>query len=249
MKTANRIKTSIVVAGLITGIAIGSAQAQLVIQYSDNFSGDAEDNLHGTTPDTTTGGATWSAHENWKADGSIADATEGEHNAYLPFSPETGWIYTLTVTLDKPTKEFAAFGFTEGNAGVTSSGSFFGAGNNANPWFFYRSSGEINARAFPATGGSDDIGGYTGTQTLSIVLDTTETLWSVAWFDGVDSDPVHTWDYTENPTINWVGMGRQRGAGANLSSFELSVIPEPSTSALIGVVALGLVAFRRRLNR
>ena len=172
--------------------------------------------------------------------------------------PEAGRIYTLTATLEKPTGPdhsgvWAAIGFTDGVNGTVDSGSFFPDPNNAGPWMLYRADqDQIAAFAGPGTaGGSGNLSTYTGTQTLSIVLNTREPEWTAEWFVGEDS--VYTFEYEEtNPTISYVGLGRNNGAETNFSAFEVSVfvIPEPSTAGLLVLgLAAAAAALRRRFNR
>jgi hypothetical protein len=83
----------------------------------------------------------------------------------------------------------------------------------------------------------------TGTQTLTVVLNTTAAQWSAEWFLGNTSIAEAAFAVDTNPTINYVGFGRNDGAGIDLSSFSLTMIPEPSAALLGG---LGLLALLRR---
>lgn len=109
MKRAKRITdvwTLAVVATVLVGMMIGSAHAETI--YLDDFSGGAGDPLHGTTPDITTGGATWTAGSLCKADGSFAkpDAMT------LPFVPVAGLVYTLDCSISSmPSGTWNKFGF------------------------------------------------------------------------------------------------------------------------------------------
>jgi len=241
----------------LAGLAVAnSANAAAIVLYSDDFSGASTDPLHATTPDTTIGTSTWIAHPNWRADGSIAGATgtgtlANDQSAFLAFVPQTGKIYTLSATLAKPTGTgggmWAGIGFTNdtlGTAAGNNSESFFAGTNAAGPWMLYRANAnEIAAFAGPGTAdGSGNKSPYTGTQTMTIVLDTTSAFWKAEWFVGASS--IHTFTYETNPTISYIGLGRENNAGANFSSFSLTVIPEPST-ALAGLL-LGLGLLRRR---
>ena len=82
-------------------------------------------------------------------------------------------------------------------------------------------------------------GGLNGT-----TPDTTTALWSTEWF--VNGSSVRAAkSFTINPTITHVGFAREDGAGANFSSFELSVVPEPSVALLSGIGVLTLLRRRR----
>jgi hypothetical protein len=83
----------------LAGLALASANAATI--FSDDFSGLATTNLHGTTPDVTTGGATWvasTAPSAYKADGSSTTTTEGSMT--LAFTPVDGTVYTLDATFE-----------------------------------------------------------------------------------------------------------------------------------------------------
>ena len=239
-------------------LAVGTSANADIVLYSEDFSGDDTTNLHGTTPDTTIGSSTWIAHENWKADGSIAGGTSlnvpaADHSAFLAFTPTAGTIYTLSATLDKPdggaSGMWAGIGFTNDTLGtaVGNNGeSFFAGTNAAGPWMLWRANNDqIAAFGGPGTAnGSGNLAGYgTGPQTLTIVLDTTDTAWKAEWFVGNDS--IYTFTYTTNPTISYIGLGRENNAAADFSSFSLTVIPEPSAALLGGLGMLCLLRRRR----
>lgn len=246
----NTMKNTIILAALI-GISASPTFAVTVL-YSDDFSRDGTANLNATTPDTTIGTNTWSANTNIKNNGSITPVTtSSDAAAALAFTPTTGNIYTLSATLAAPTggntsSPWFAFGFTD----TFTTGGVPNATYTA--WMLWRSTadateanrGDLNlyrlnvTEAFPGNPAAKNV---TGTQTLSVVLDTTTTLWSIEWFQGATS--LGTMDYEVNPTISNVVIARNNGAGFDLDSMSLTVIPEPSTALLGG---LGLLALLRR---
>lgn len=239
------IRSHCILAALSLIIA-GPASATIVL-YQDDFSGSSSDPLNGTTPDTTIGATFWTANTGWRADGSISSAGVNSQNAFLPFTPVPGFVYTLTSTLNKPTGSgggtWAAVGFTE--VDVLDIG-FWVAPNDAGPWILYRANNN-NVAAFggPGIGGtnSGDVGPYTGPQTFTIELDTTGPQWTAEWFVGATS--IHQVTYATNPTINFVGLGRSNNAAANFSSFTLTMTPEPS-AALLGTMGMLTLLLRRR---
>jgi hypothetical protein len=156
---------------------LGWCQAATI--YSDNFDGGTVV-INDTTPDTTTAGAKWVANENWKADGSIAQVanTSADHSAFLPFTPESGKIYTLTATLSQPTGTtngagramWAAIGFTNdtlGTADGNNTESFFAGDNAASPLVLWRPDygSPGNGRAVSFTGM-----GTTGASNIAVAL-------------------------------------------------------------------------------
>ena len=82
-------------AGLV--LTVSSTQAAVYYIYNETFSGSGAVDLNGTTPDNTTGGNTWTASTDWKADGTIAGSTLGadDDSAFLAFAPVSGNVYNL----------------------------------------------------------------------------------------------------------------------------------------------------------
>ena len=92
-------------------VMVGSAGAGQI--YFDDFSGDANDDLNGTTPDVSTTGATWVARETYKADGSFT--WEAFASMSLAFTPVDGLVYTLDAKFENVTgQHWVQFGFGNG---------------------------------------------------------------------------------------------------------------------------------------
>ncbi len=245
----------IVIVALAMALFAGPTQAEMILYSNDAFSGSSSANLHGTTPSTTIDGNTWTAWDGatgaWKADGSIPPGST-THGAFLPFVPESGLIYTLSATLDRPAGgsgggRWAAIGFTAADTTST----FFGSPNNASPWMLYRpdlvNNTSISSFTGPGTDGSATHGNRSGQQTLKIVLNTEQPQWTAEWFvSGAGDDPVRTHTFGTNPTITHIALGRSNGVGANFSSFSLTYIPEPGTGLLALIAVAGLLLVRRR---
>lgn len=83
----------------------------------DDFSGSGAVDLHGQSPDIGT--STWSAHENYQADGSQTAINSG---AYYPFAPQSGTTYHI---------EWEARSLAESSGNETTF--FLGEGLNAAP--------------------------------------------------------------------------------------------------------------------
>jgi len=239
-------------------LAVSSAQATTTI-YSETFNApwegvtnDGTDALHGTTPDTTIASNTWTANSAFQENGIIAvDGSVNDDGAYLAFTPTSGLVYTLQVTVTEPTNSvnssnWAGLGFTADND-ISSGTGIHESTNTASPWMLYRQNGQVVTFDGPGTGGltATLLGAYSGTQTMRIVLDTTASQWTAEWFMGATS--VDTVTYTSgNPTINHVAIGRGVGSGITFSDFSLTSVPEPSAATL---VALGGLAFLRRRRK
>jgi dienelactone hydrolase len=212
----------------ILGLAGFSGYAETIL-YQETFSGSSNEYIRGKSPDISVGSATWSALTNsgpWMADGSTAGDTSLIRGALLPFSPETGNVYTLTMDMN-PTSGTRWFelGFTSASRTDLS---FTTATVGASAWFYLKTdrttAGTVAGGTFTSVisgqqtfYGSDDLA---GTVSVKIVLDTTETLWSAEWF--VNGSSVRTNTYTENPEINYVGFTRHSSDTAGvIDNFQL----------------------------
>lgn len=248
-------------------IAATSAFASTII-YSDDFSGSAATNLNGLAPDVRSGtdggsaSATWTSYQtNFHADGSVAGVNTGTAGqaieAYLPFTPNTGNIYTLTIDLNpgnSASVNWMAVGFTN-NLATTNS---FSYGGNAS-WVIYSQRGDGSAKSSGNTNFSTGatFGSNTGVSDpmrVTITLDTTAALWSTTYstFNLTTSTIVgsSSFAYTTNPSITGIFIGSLLTTGT-VDNLQLSVaaIPEPSSFAfLAGGMALVLAGCSRRVS-
>ena len=233
-----------------------AAVSQADTLFYDSFDGDAVA-LNGKTTDV--GDATWSASANLNTDGStvISAGTAASYNGFLDFSPEAGYLYTLSATVDTSSgTDWLAIGFATGSA---TDGAFY---DNAAPWILYKDNDGAGAvEAFGAwlyegsgTKVSSDLGGIdiSGEITLSVVLDTTESISASSWSMYVNEVQVHSGSWGSNPTITGVGMGVVDGGAlsATIDDFTLTrAIPEPAVAGLISVFGIGLLFLRRRFAK
>jgi hypothetical protein len=253
MTTMTKVRPTFVAAALaLHALAIPAAHATTTI-YSHTFAGGSATNDSLNTTTTTVGGGTWVSSD-WRANGTTPTGTgtaSNDDGAYLSFTPTVGLIYTLSMTATQPTggdnTGWLGLGFTQGN--TASNTSFASATINGAPWLLWRPSNagsggasQVVTRLGPAATTPTDEGAFTGTQTLTMVLNTQATLWTAEWFVGATSvrgpEP-----FASNPTINHVGFARENGQGSTITSFSLTSVPEPS-SALLG--GLGMLALLRR---
>ena len=215
--------TTLAVIATLAGLVLtaSSTQAAVYYIYNETFGGSGAADLNGTTADNYTGGNTWTASTDWKADGTIAGSTRGadDDSAFLAFAPVSGNVYNLSATVTLPTVGFSSsawlgLGFTNGN----DTGNFFSSPNNASPWMLYRNNSEVKTFDGPGTTGTNvGEGNFGGTITMSIELDTTAAQWTSEWF--VDGSSVRTETFASNPTITNVGFGQ--GGWSKLDHNEL----------------------------
>lgn len=213
--------------------------------------------MSGSAPDVRPGTETWTAPLNWKTDGTqakheVANVTGGQH-FMLPFTPQAGNIYRLEAEIDANaanTGWFVGIGFHQ-----SVNAPFGGNGwpENANPYIM-ESHTAWNAYMPLGSGPGGPVASGSATAGLSqmyaIELDTQNTLWTVSFFAHGATTPNFSTTYTTNPTIGGVGIltwaPSYDGSAAFVDNFELSVIPEPSSLALLGLGGLLIVSRRRR---
>jgi hypothetical protein len=195
--------------------------------YADDFSSGGD--LHGTAPDVRPGTETWVAPANWRANGTTTsvNSTSADDSAFLPFTPLTGKIYTLSANLAQPTggysvdntNAWAAIGFSADKG----TGAFAANPNNPSPWMQLRRTGQVRTLTGPATTGSvNEPNTYDKRRIIRIVLDTTAANWTAEWFVGVRS--VRKVTFATNPVINYIGIAREDGVAADFDSFRLTAV-------------------------
>ena len=205
--------------------------------FAEDFAGAAATDLNGTTPDQTTGGATWVASPNFNADGSFAGSAG---SATLAFTPVDGLIYTLDASLSGISGDgnWIALGFVNGQSmnGGTSSRFVNGNSPEGRAWTLARGDNSANPNV-AHTLGSGDPGPWTGTLAnanggaldLRIILDTTggPGTWTATWLAKRPADAA----YLETRTtatltaadINSVGFAvSNTGISGMLESFSLT---------------------------
>jgi hypothetical protein len=240
MKTTARNIASIVSTLLIALSALAiSATAHATLIYQQDFTGDSRVPLTGTK--VGVGDGFWSDQTGrFKQDGSIPGVWFS--SLTLPFTPSSGYVYTLQATLEATTgpdydQLYTGFFNSSGGDSTTvysTKASMMGVDQSGH-WLINNS----------------HEGTTSGPLAFKIVLDTTGTNWMSKFYV---NDFYVSWKdqtFTSVPTITTVGFGTQSTIGGNLSAFSLegvAVVPEPSTYALILGGIATLLVIRRRVK-
>ena len=233
----------------VTMVAVAAVAANAGVIYSESFSGAGD--LNGSA--TTEGGGTWVASVDLNKDGTFDVSSGGsanDDNAFLPFTPVAGKVYTLSATLTQPTSgSWLGIGFTRGDETEID---FWK--NNTTSWTLVRTTGVVDSWSGdtgqggtnPGVGGKITLDTISGSVDLSIIIDAQGAQWTTEWL--VNGSSKRTFTYTTgNPTdLTHVGFGRESGALGMIDDFSLTVVPEPVTIGLLAIGGLGLL--RRRRN-
>jgi hypothetical protein len=278
----NNMKTTrnLLMAGMVAAFCCSIANAQII--YSNNFSLGAASDINGTAPTMAynyAGGsssATWSdalgIHDT-NATGAVYFGANGSvpgtpDSLLLPFTPQSGYVYTLiaSLTFSGNPGNWVGLGFAQNYStnALYGYGRFSDTGNggpNGQDWMIAtESSGNVqtfysrNGQHF-SQNGFFTAAGAPETLSLEVVLDTTTTLWTMAqYINGVQAGTTYT--YTANPTIGSVGltettMGAPTDVQWNNIMLTATPVPEPSALALTGagLTTMVLVSlYRRRRN-
>jgi hypothetical protein len=247
---------------LVLALTAGPASAAIVL-YSYDFNDTGA--LNGKAADTsgatvaqhaqygTINGETWTASTLFQADGTYTAATNPpRESATLSFTPQSGYVYTLSYT----TNFAGGGGWQAGGFFATNNwtGDVLSNGNGLSLWGL--TTGTSQSLFADPDGGTGDafggqvVGGFdtSAPATLTFRLDTTGGTdnWSAEWLvSGTSRRTVADLGAFE---IESVGIGALYTAAntAAFQSFELSVIPEPSSAMLVGLAGLSILTLRRR---
>jgi ferric-dicitrate binding protein FerR (iron transport regulator) len=196
--------------------------------FYEKFDGAADVDLAGLRPDKAFPGISWKGTRSAKADGTLRK--EENVVALLPFVPEDGHRYTLSVKLKpsstpQPVNSAFLLGFTEGGSLALhhkDSRSSWASMNRPIASMKYLSNHQI----FTSTGGTVahfklEIDEPIETLVLQIILDTRAPAWKLEWHVG--DKRVNRFTYPRNPVdIDHVSYGSQAFEG-RISEFILQV--------------------------
>lgn len=219
---------------IATVVLTGSFAFSETVVYSDSFDGSARKPLNECLPNTTPEGTCWESMKNgtvWMADGSIGtQAPNQNRNAFLPFIPESGKVYELSLEMSPEgpvAGDFFSLGFASNNK--LSDAFVTNQGMAVSPWMFVAASGLVRTYTGPGNKGNvaavSPDGGWANPIAVKIILDTDSEPWAAEWFVNGESIRKHKF-YTGNPEISYVTFGRFRRASGSVDNFKLSVLSE-----------------------
>ena len=233
-------------------VTTGLVNAGFTTIYSEAFDGTGE--LHGKT--TTVGGGTWAATNVYGADGVMAG---GNASATLEFTPEAGFVYTLSASYENvPTSGtiWIGLGFAqeEENFGDFFPGDPHGRARFTTAdvipgyaWMIAHPDNGVQVFEGPTTTNGtpwDDSFDVGDAYTLTVVLDTTGADWtSTMFFNGAE---VHGYTHDGSLPIDRLGVTKNAaGSTGTLTEFSLTAIPEPTTMVLLGLGGLAVLKRKR----
>lgn len=250
LRTMTR-KTAVLAAAIITPLFCSHAGAQVI--YSNTFNGAAV-NLNQKSPTLATDNAGGAASAIWRdaantkmlyANGTV-NTTAGD-SLLLPFTPENGYIYTLTasVTFSGDPGSWVGAGFAQNYVYSGNGNSQFNqSGINGYDWaILTESSGNVQYFAGPSGAGqifnqNSFFPAGPGTHTLTLTLNTTGAQWVAACsIDGVQAGTNYT--YSTQPGISAIGITQHSltAPGAiQWNSFTLEAAGTRTTNAVNATV-------------
>ena len=276
--------------GILCSVALSlmtHAAVKAAVIYQDSFTGGTPGTAIGgnTLPGDTglaggTANATWQANTTtstnpdaiwtYSSSGATIVSPNGTTvrdtgliaNAYLPFSPQAGFVYDLQATLIVPsasgdTGHWSGLTFAGVENGGTGGGSSALSNDQPTGLIIDRDdlSNGYDLNIFEgANGGTNGqanfviAGGVGSAVTLDEILNTTAGLSAetLSWeINGtIVGGPVLL---SGNPAINYVVFGDDTAPATTVSNFSLTTVPEPT--AMGAIAAMGLLLGRRRTRR
>ena len=229
MKTTKLKKCAAVIAGM-TLISTLGLQAATNVVYFDPFTGSAGASINNTAPKDHGGTGTdlWVAPDDGMLlDGSALSVTSGSRWAALPFYPEDGNKYKLSMDMN-PThtgSDWFAIGFSQTPNTTGDYGAQLISG-----WILNRGLNPgVPLHSFTGYGtdGGAVMGSFTGPHNLAVILDTTVGNWTYEYFvDNVSQRGPVPFSTTPdiNPAIYYVTFGSYNTARGIMDNFKLEVI-------------------------
>jgi hypothetical protein len=263
------MKKALISAATLSALAL-AASAQAAAIFQDDFNGTVGNTINGTAPDVRPGTETWTAATTTTfVTGDYASMTSASQAAFLSWTPAAGNIYELSVDVifNTTTGGIATLGFFDNNISTTKAPNTATAINT--PWLGLRNTGGALLRDLTGAAGTGFAEQTTASgtttikvsdsplvwkwNTIKLVLDTTATNWTITGYVPNASNVLvqvgTTQTYTGNGGLNAVtsvGFSTISGAVIQYDNFKLeTVVPEPTSLALLGLGGLSLIRRRR----
>lgn len=248
---AMRTMRNLLLPGIIPFFLCSLGNAQTI--YSNTFNGGAV-NINQKAPTVATDDAGAASSAIWRdAANTMMLYTNGTVNTtagdsvLLPFTPENGYIYTLTasVTFSGDPGSWIGAGFAQ-NYVYSGSGNaqFNQSGINGYDWaILTESSGNVQYFAGPSGAGplfnqNNFFTAGPGTHTLTLTLNTTAAQWVAAcYIDGVQAGTNYT--YPKQPAISAIGITQHTLTAPSVihwNSFSLAATGTRTTNAVNATV-------------
>ncbi|NWK56548.1 PEP-CTERM sorting domain-containing protein [Verrucomicrobiaceae bacterium N1E253] len=241
-----KFKTPIITLTSVAALTISSQAATI---FSEDFTGDSATNLQGTT--TTEGGLTWNADALFKANGSYNGAGNADKSGYINLGagPTINTTYTLTTSMTTVGDLQWFFGLADsaadtslrvqdGNVDNAVLLMYRGVGSSDGVRLDFVDSKSQNASVIAQSNGHP-------ANTLSMVVTSNNlTDASIEMFkDGASLGTVNR-DITG---YQYFVLGAEAGSGSGqINSISLTAVPEPSSTALLGLSGLSLILRRKK---
>lgn len=239
-------------------VAGNNASTRAAVLYDENFTGAAATILDGQAPDIDMNGGlnTWRAHTNFTADGNM-NPPPGGTGAFLPFTPMTGAVYTLSASLTGVTgnTNWIGVGFAEGipaNPAATAGNDyrFLSGAGVGKAWMLFRGQSTSTTTKNQTHRGDANTGTvaanqldwlgpelYGGDIDLQIVLDTTAA-YNVTFYAKRPTDPAYTQVSPSNLPLSATDIGSVgfvAGAAANLIDARVTNFTLETTGLVFGL--------------
>jgi hypothetical protein len=247
MKTINHLLW----AGMTLLFCCSMGEAQII--YSNVFNGGAVSiNVHVPTTATNYAGGTssawWNVVSNSASSYIYANGSVGTtlSSALLPFTPENGYVYTLTASVTVPTMtagQWITLGFAQYNPLLnTAPDPRFGSTDvSGNPWTYLTegSGGDFFFPTRATAAGNAALMPSPGIYTVQLVLNTTDSQWQSSEFvNGTQVGTTYT--YASNPVISAVGLGQttlSSGTGIQWNYLTLQAFGTRSTNMVNAAIS------------
>ena len=216
--------------------------------YEDNF------NFTGNLNNRAIGGTAWTTSDTWAGNGSSVTAASSVKTASLPFAPQEGYLYELSVQMANGGAggtNWTAISFGPANPAVTGNfttasphggfGSMILRENGNYQGFSTRASSVVSGTAVPGFA-ADTFYDF------KITLNTAGTFWVTNYFFDGNNVGTYTWDPDDPPIGSVMLSTSTASSSARFDNFQLTSVqvPEASSMALSGIAGILIFSRRRR---